>query len=337
MAWAFTEDVGIYAGAVGKLLSAAPERNTVLLSVLASLTSAGPAAFGPEPPLLGWWPDTGPASAAILQTPPHPLLMTGFPDGSAEALARELADRGTGLSRIAGAEHDAAALARVWRDLTGRTFHVSQRQRLYRLGRLIPPGPAPAGTPRVAAIADATLVRAWYSAFAAEAGTGEAPTALIDERLRAGLLMLWEANGTERRAPDDSERPRGGSPDARAPDDSERPRGGSPDARAQDDSARPRGGSPEARAPDNREPVSLAAMTAVIAGTARIGPVYTPPQFRGRGYGSGVTAAITQLAERKGAESVILFTDLANPTSNSIYRRLGYEPVEDRVLMTYDS
>jgi RimJ/RimL family protein N-acetyltransferase len=146
-------------------------------------------------------------------------------------------------------------------------------------------------------MADAALVRGWYSAFAAEAGTGEAPTALIDERLRAGLLMLWEAEARER----------------------------------------PRGGLPDARALDDREPVSLAAMTAVIAGTARIGPVYTPRRFRGRGYGSGVTAAITQHAERQGAESVVLFTDLANPTSNSIYRRLGYEPVEDRVLITYDS
>jgi RimJ/RimL family protein N-acetyltransferase len=285
----------------------------VLLSVLASLASVGPATFGPEPPLLGWWPDTGPPTAAILQTPPHPLLMTGFPGGSAEALARALADRGTGLSGIAGAEQDATALARAWRDLTGRTGRTSQRQRLYRLGRLIPPDPAPAGTARVAAIADAALVRAWYSAFAAEAGTEEAPAALIDERLRAGLLMLWEAEAHER--------PRGGWSDARAPASSERPRGGWSDARA----------------PDDTEPVSLAAMTGVIAGTARIGPVYTPPQFRGRGYGSGVTAAITQHAERQGAESVILFTDLANPTSNSIYRRLGYEPVEDRVLITYDS
>jgi predicted GNAT family acetyltransferase len=78
-------------------------------------------------------------------------------------------------------------------------------------------------------------------------------------------------------------------------------------------------------------------MTGVIAGTARIGPVYTPPPSRGRGYGSAVTAAITELAVRLGAESVVLFTDLANPTSNSIYSRLGYEPVEDRVVITYDS
>lgn len=50
----------------------------------------------------------------------------------------------------------------------------------------------------------------------------------------------------------------------------------------------------------------------------------------------GVTAAITQLANDRGATSVVLFTDLANPISNSPYLRLGYEPVEDRVLITFD-
>jgi predicted GNAT family acetyltransferase len=30
----------------------------------------------------------------------------------------------------------------------------------------------------------------------------------------------------------------------------------------------------------------------------------------------------------------VLFTDLANPTSNALYQRLGYDPVEDRVLLS---
>jgi predicted GNAT family acetyltransferase len=57
--------------------------------------------------------------------------------------------------------------------------------------------------------------------------------------------------------------------------------------------------------------------------------------LRGRGYGGGVTAAITELAIDRGAASVVLFTDLANPTSNSLYLKLGYEPIEDRVLITF--
>jgi predicted GNAT family acetyltransferase len=67
----------------------------------------------------------------------------------------------------------------------------------------------------------------------------------------------------------------------------------------------------------------------------RIGPVYTPPEFRGSGYASAVTAAVSLRAREAGAEEVLLCTDLANPTSNSIYRRIGYRPVEDRVVLGF--
>ncbi|MDX3772304.1 MULTISPECIES: GNAT family N-acetyltransferase [unclassified Streptomyces] len=77
------------------------------------------------------------------------------------------------------------------------------------------------------------------------------------------------------------------------------------------------------------EPVAMAAMTSVIAGTARLTPIYTLPEQRGRGYGSAVTAAVSQAAEEAGAEHVLLFTDLATPTSNSVYQRIGYRPVTD--------
>jgi GNAT superfamily N-acetyltransferase len=76
--------------------------------------------------------------------------------------------------------------------------------------------------------------------------------------------------------------------------------------------------------------VSTAWRRAAVAGSARIGPVYTPAEHRGRGYGSAVTAAATQDVLNDGAVPV-LFTDLANATSNHIYRELGYTPVEDRV------
>jgi predicted GNAT family acetyltransferase len=82
-------------------------------------------------------------------------------------------------------------------------------------------------------------------------------------------------------------------------------------------------------------PVSLAARRAVVGGSARIGPVYTPPTRRGHGYGSAVTAAASDAVLRDGGIPV-LFTDLANPTSNKIYQLLGYRRVEDRVVVTFD-
>jgi GNAT superfamily N-acetyltransferase len=82
-------------------------------------------------------------------------------------------------------------------------------------------------------------------------------------------------------------------------------------------------------------PVSMAAVTRQVAGMARIGPVYTPPEFRGAGYASAVTAELSLRAREAGAAEVLLYTDLDNPVSNSIYQRIGYRPVEDRVLLAF--
>lgn len=82
-------------------------------------------------------------------------------------------------------------------------------------------------------------------------------------------------------------------------------------------------------------PCSMAVGRAPTYGVARLGPVYTPPEHRGAGFGSAVTAAATADVLAAGAVPV-LYTDLANPTSNRIYRRLGYRAVEDRLHVQYE-
>jgi GNAT superfamily N-acetyltransferase len=82
-------------------------------------------------------------------------------------------------------------------------------------------------------------------------------------------------------------------------------------------------------------PVSLAGFTRRVAGMVRVAPVYTPPELRGHGYASAVTADVSRAALADGAEEVVLYTDLANPVSNSIYQRIGYRPVEDRVVLSF--
>lgn len=77
------------------------------------------------------------------------------------------------------------------------------------------------------------------------------------------------------------------------------------------------------------EPVSLAGFGGETPNGLRIGPVYTPPALRGRGYGSSVTAAVSRRALDRGKRFCFLYTDLANPTSNAIYRRIGYRTVCD--------
>jgi RimJ/RimL family protein N-acetyltransferase len=84
-------------------------------------------------------------------------------------------------------------------------------------------------------------------------------------------------------------------------------------------------------------PVSLAGRTRIASGMTRIGPVYTPMEHRRRGYGAAVTAVLTHAAQEAGAEHVVLFADVANPTSNAIYHRLGYRATNDRLVLGFVS
>ena len=86
---------------------------------------------------------------------------------------------------------------------------------------------------------------------------------------------------------------------------------------------------------EDGQPVSVAAAAGPTPNGIRIGPVYTPPHRRRRGYASALTAATSQAELDKGRRFVFLFTDLANPTSNKIYQAIGYEPVIDIDQITF--
>jgi RimJ/RimL family protein N-acetyltransferase len=279
MAWTLTDDIGTYNSAVSKLLGSQPERYTVLMTVLSSLVEHGPHFYGAANPVMGWWSQDGAVRAAFLQTPPHPLHITQLPAGAIGPLAATLAPVSRpSITEVIGGEPEAMAFAGAWSAETGLRFSVKMRQRLYRLGELVPPDPMPGGAVRIATPSDWKIARSWEEAFGAETGTGPGSAAPIDARLQEGRLILWELDG---------------------------------------------------------EPVSAAALSEIVGGVARIGQVYTSPAHRKRGYGGAVTVAATRLAHDRGATSVILFTDLANPASNSLYRKLGYLPVEDKVLLAF--
>jgi predicted GNAT family acetyltransferase len=65
------------------------------------------------------------------------------------------------------------------------------------------------------------------------------------------------------------------------------------------------------------------------AETARIGPVYTPPGFRGRGYASALVACLARELFGRDKRAIFITTDVANPVSNRIYARIGFRPVAD--------
>jgi len=77
------------------------------------------------------------------------------------------------------------------------------------------------------------------------------------------------------------------------------------------------------------QPVSLAGKPRHSTHGVAIGPVYTPPEFRRRGYASACVAALSQQMLDAGWLFCALFTDLANPTSNSVYQKIGYRPLGD--------
>jgi predicted GNAT family acetyltransferase len=282
MAWTLTGSLDDYVAAAGDFLRSRPVHNTIQLTALQSLRARGALVFGDVEPLFGWWRSAAAeVTAALLHTPPYPVLLTALPERSADPLAEALAAWGRQLPGVNAQQGDAAAFAAAWSRLTGSAGKEFRRSRLFRLEQLRSPGPLPRGAARVAAAADRDLLESWIGSFAQELDDIGGPSrGTVDDRLSHGGLTLWEADGVA---------------------------------------------------------VSLAGVNRPAAGVVRVGPVYTPPDHRGHGYAGAVTAAVSQAALDAGASHVVLFTDLANPASNSLYRRLGYRPVEDRVVLRFES
>jgi RimJ/RimL family protein N-acetyltransferase len=171
--------------------------HTVELTAAETLQARGIAAFGSPGPLFGWWrPGDGPVTAAVLHTPPYPVLVTPLPAGAAPPLARGLLARGRALAGVNGEQTDSARFAAAWAELTGAGSRVLRRSRLYRLGTLTPLDPGPDGAARVATAADRDLLISWMAGFAAETGDSPGPgPAEVDDELSYGGLTLWEADG----------------------------------------------------------------------------------------------------------------------------------------------
>ncbi|MFB7589219.1 GNAT family N-acetyltransferase [Streptomyces sp. NPDC056169] len=260
MTWYFTEDAAAFRAAAADLLAAEAARNTAVLTLM---DSAG---------RLGWWaePD-GRVTGVLAVSPPREPSFGTVTVEAARALAFPAGEEPTTV-------RGETAAVEAFAEASGRPWTPIARMRLFRLGELVPPDPAPAGRPRVADEADIPFVAAWAREFARDIGedvTGKDFTGHVTERVAGGRLVLWET-------------------------------------------------------PDGR-PVSMAAVSRTIEGQARVHLVYTPPAERGRGYAAGATAAVSRAARDGGTAQVLLFTDLANPTSNALYQRLGYRPVTDHL------
>ncbi|MER7534642.1 GNAT family N-acetyltransferase [Streptomyces sp. NPDC097704] len=264
MTWSFTDSAAAFRAAA-EHLAADPARNTAVLTLM---DAAG---------RLGWWEEAdGRVTGALVVSPPGVSAFGAMTEEAARALRFP---GGRAPTEVRGE----TAAVEAYAEATGRPWTPTVRMRLFRLGELTPPDPAPAGRARLADGADVPLVAAWTREFAVAIGDEPAEdyTGFVAERISEGRLWLWEG-------------------------------------------------------PDGR-PVSMAAVSRTIEGQARVHLVYTPPAERGRGYAAGVTEAVSRAALDGGTAHVLLFTDLANPTSNALYQRLGYRPVTDHLGARFGS
>lgn len=83
-------------------------------------------------------------------------------------------------------------------------------------------------------------------------------------------------------------------------------------------------------------PVSMAGFTREMQTAIGVAFVYTPPYYRGKGYASSCVAQISQIALDKGFTKCVLYTDLLNPTSNSIYQKIGYKAICDSLMLKFE-
>jgi predicted GNAT family acetyltransferase len=81
--------------------------------------------------------------------------------------------------------------------------------------------------------------------------------------------------------------------------------------------------------------VSMAGFAGPTPNGIRVAWVYTPPENRGKGFAGACVAALSQKLLDDGRKFCFLYTDLANPISNHVYQRIGYEPVTDATVYSF--
>ena len=86
---------------------------------------------------------------------------------------------------------------------------------------------------------------------------------------------------------------------------------------------------------DNAGVVSIASRTVPVEGVVRVQLVYTPPEHRSKGYASACVASLSKQIRDEG-HRCILYTDLGNPISNAIYRRIGYYVVAEGIHYRFE-
>ena len=84
---------------------------------------------------------------------------------------------------------------------------------------------------------------------------------------------------------------------------------------------------------DHGNPVAYSVFNAILPDIVQIGGVWTPPEFRGRGYARSVVAGSLVAAGKQGVARAVLFADPSNAAARAAYLAIGFEIVGDYGLV----
>ena len=211
-----------------------------------------------------------PLNFQALVTPMEPNIVHSVVDAISDAKVR--------LPGVGGDATTAAHFAGQWAERQKSAVVPFMGQRIYEVDKVKVPTEVE-GHLRKVVVDDRKLFIDWVRRFYADTtGVRESEAEdLVDERLAAGQLWLWDSAG----------------------------------------------------------PVSMAGLTPPIEGVVRVQLVYTPPGNRSKGYASACVASLSKQVRDEG-HRCILYTDLGNPISNSVYRRIGYNVVVEGIRYRFE-
>jgi GNAT superfamily N-acetyltransferase len=192
-----TDDVGEFLDATGGYLRSRPVEHNLILTLAERVRNDGD---GAVPSRWAWATDgLGRVAGAAIQSPgDFRATMTPMATGAVDALVERLDVEAPGMPGANGEAGTVAAFAGAWATARRVSAHPVESERLYRLGALRSPGPAP-GRLRPAGTADLATVVAWFEAFNAETGHAPPPGidrhGLIARRVEHGQVWLWDVEG----------------------------------------------------------------------------------------------------------------------------------------------